>query len=101
MDRISALRNVEAALSEFEAGEIPLGRLEERVAGVLRTYATEFEAAAEGADRVVYRVHAADRDRPLVVVADSPAAARDRARETADCAPTDVERLSAPTESRG
>jgi hypothetical protein len=92
MDRISALRNVEDALAEFEAGEIHLERLERRVAGVLRTYATEFEDD----HRAVYRVHGADRDRPLVVVAPSPGAARDRARHAADLRPTTVERVSDP-----
>jgi hypothetical protein len=99
MDRISALRNVEDALAEFEAGEISLGELEERVAGVLRTYATEFEAAGDGdgnGRRAVYRVHGRERDRPLVVVAPSPGEARDRARRTADLSPTSVERLSDP-----
>ncbi len=92
MDRISALRNVEDALSAFEDGEITLATLEERVAGVLRTYATEFEDD----HRAVYRVHGAERERPLVVVAPSPGEARDRARRAADCRPTRVERVSDP-----
>jgi|APHM01.1.fsa_nt_gi hypothetical protein len=90
MDRISALRNVEDALAAFEDGEVTLSALEERVAGVLRTYATEFDHDG----RVVYRVHGCDRERPVVVVAPSPEAARDRARTTADCRPARVERLS-------
>jgi len=92
MDRISALRNVEDALAAFEDGEIALSTLEERVAGVLRTYATEFEDD----HRTVYRVHGRDRQRPLVVVAPSPGEARERARRAADCSPTRVERLSDP-----
>jgi len=43
MDRISALRNVEDALGDFEDGEIDLASLEREVRGVLRTYATEFD----------------------------------------------------------
>ncbi len=90
MDRISALRNVEDALTAFENGEITLATLEERVAGTLRTYATEFEDD----HRAVYHVHGDDRDRPLVVVAPSPGEARERARRAADCRPTHVERVS-------
>jgi len=43
MDRISALRNIEDALTAFEAGEADLTATERRVAAVLRTYATTFE----------------------------------------------------------
>jgi len=43
MDRISALRNVEDALADFEDGDASLGDVEDRVLGVLRTYATEFD----------------------------------------------------------
>lgn len=42
MDRISALRNVEDALAAFERGEIALETMEERVQGVLRSFATEY-----------------------------------------------------------
>lgn len=96
MDRISTLRNVEAALTEFEDGDIPLGTLESRVAGILRTYATEFDDG----HRAVYRVHGEERDRPLVVVAASPSDARERARQSADVCPTTVERLSADESSK-
>jgi len=92
MDRISAIRNVESALAAFEDGEISLETLEERVTGVLRTYATEFEDE----HRTVYRVHGDDRERPLVVVAPSPGEARERARQAADVRPTDVERAGDP-----
>jgi len=90
MDRISALRNVEDALTAFEDGEIALETLEERVAGVLRTYATEFEDD----HRAVYRVRGTEREHPLVVVASSPGEARERARQAAGVRPTDVERVS-------
>ncbi len=92
MDRISALRNVEDALTAFEDGEIDLAALEERVAGVLRTYATEFEDD----HRAVYRVHVRDHDRPVVVVAAAPDEARDRAQRVTDREPTRVERVSDP-----
>ncbi|PSQ16971.1 hypothetical protein BRD00_09325 [Halobacteriales archaeon QS_8_69_26] len=86
MDRISALRNVEDALGEFEAGEIPYEELERRVQAVLRTYATEFDAGSKAAYRV-------GDDRTVVVVADSPGAARDRAEDLADVSGS-VERVS-------
>ena len=73
MDRISALRNIEDALTAFEAGEADLTATERRVAAVLRTYATTFEG-----DDAVYR---ATGDPPVdgrVVVAPSAPAARER-----------------------
>jgi hypothetical protein len=91
MDRISALRNVEDALAEFERGESDLASMERQVQTVLRTYATEFED-----DRTaVYRVDPAD-ERAVVIVAGSPGAARERAAERvdADCQHAAVERLS-------
>jgi hypothetical protein len=84
MDRISALRNVEDALREFEDGEADLAATERRVVAVLRTYATDFEAT-DG--RAAFRVHRRDDSEPdpesesgddeTVVVADSLAAARE------------------------
>ena len=93
MDRISAIRNVEDALREFENGEADLAATERRVAAVLRTYATEFDG-----DGDVYR---ADGDDPVdgtVVVAPSEPAARERVIAAsgvdADDRPTfDVERF--------
>jgi len=73
MDRISALRNIEDALTAFEAGEADLTATERRVAAVLRTYATTFEG-----EDAVYR---ATGDPPIdgrVVVAPSVSAARER-----------------------
>lgn len=92
MDRISALRNVEDALAEFERGEIDLAELEARVGTVLRTYATDFSADETAA----YRVHFGDRSH--VLVADSPGTARERGAEIAGEAPTSVERLSEPSD---
>jgi len=94
MDRISAIRNVESALVAFEDGEIALETLEERVTGVLRTYATEFEG--EDDHHAVYQVHGTERAHPLVIVAPSPGEARERARGVADLRPTAVERVSDP-----
>jgi len=93
MDRISALRNVEQALADFEDGEADLAATEERVVSVLRTYATEFEG--EGGD--VYRAVGDDRVEGVVVVAGSPAEARATVREVldgdVDDGAFDVERL--------
>jgi stress response protein YsnF len=88
MDRISALRNVEEALQAFEAGEADLATTEERVRGVLRTYATDFEDA----DSAVYRAHTADGDTTVVVAASEPAAA-DLAADLTGTNPVEVERL--------
>lgn len=84
MDRISALRNVEEALADFEAGEATLAETERRVLAVLRTYATEF--AAEGV--AAYRARG---DRAVVVVAESPGAARRRAADRLDADPAAIE----------
>lgn len=88
MDRISALRNVEDALAAFEDGDCDLAGLERRVRAILRTYATEFEG-----DLVAYRV--VGDDDGIVVLASSPTAARERARDLLDTtAEFDVERVS-------
>jgi hypothetical protein len=72
MDRISALRNVEDALARYEAGELSLPELERAVRGILRTYATDFE------DGRLYRASGDPAADGLVVVADSPRAAREQ-----------------------
>jgi len=92
MDRISALRNVEQALAEFEEGELTLAGLERRVEAALRTYATEFE----GESLAAYRV-SGDEDE-AVVVADSPDGARERARALRDVSAGEVEPVSSPDE---
>lgn len=74
MDRIATLRNVEEALSEFENGELTLAGLEERVAAVLRTYATDYTDE----HRAVYQVDG------VVVVAGSPSEAREQAAERSE-----------------
>lgn len=91
MDRISALRNVEEALSAFEDGDADLATTERRVRGVLRTYATEYESAPDAA----YRVEAADLADEIVVVAASPDGARDRVEELLgeSITPTAIDRL--------
>lgn len=78
MDRISALRNVEDALREYENGELDLTTLERRVRGTVRTYATEFETDGTAP----YRVVGAESE--VVVVAEDPADARERARRLGD-----------------
>jgi len=90
MDRISALRNVEDALGEFEDGEIDLATLERDVRGTLRTYATEFEG-----ELAAYRARSDSESGDgsgggaggvdgMVVVAASPQGARERVRELVD-----------------
>ncbi|MEE6209749.1 hypothetical protein U3A55_06245 [Salarchaeum sp. III] len=81
MDRISALRNVEDALSAYEDGDLDLEGMEERVLGVLRTYATEFEAESALA---AYRARGDARADGLVVVAESADEARERVRDLLD-----------------
>ncbi|ELZ47449.1 hypothetical protein C463_02781 [Halorubrum californiense DSM 19288] len=73
MDRISAIRNVEDALREFENGDADLAATERRVAAVLRTYATEFDG-----DDDVFRAVGDDPVDGTVVVAPSEPAARER-----------------------
>jgi hypothetical protein len=88
MDRISALRNVENALARFENGEMSLPELEREVRGTLRTYATDFE---EGH---LYRARGDGVADGLVVVADSPTAARERVAELLpDPEEFDIERV--------
>lgn len=88
MDRISALRNVEEALSAFEDGEVTLPELEREVRGVLRTYATDF-AEGEHAYQATGETPAAG----LVVLAESRAAARTQIREmVGDAVRFEVER---------
>ncbi|MFC3477645.1 DUF7854 family protein [Halobacterium litoreum] len=74
MDRISALRNVEDALADFEDGDASLGDVEDRVLGVLRTYATEFE----GDDVTAYRATGDPEVEGVVVVASSADEAEER-----------------------
>ena len=70
MDRISALRNVEDALRAFESGEADLAGTEQRVATILRTYATDFD----GTDDVFRAVGDAPADGVVVVAPSRPAA---------------------------
>lgn len=94
MDRISALRNVEEALRDFESGDSDLAATEQRVVTVLRTYATDFE----GEDGVApYQATGEGRAHGLVVVAESETAARERVHDLLDeeqgTLSFDVERL--------
>ncbi|MFW5918888.1 MAG: hypothetical protein ACOCSF_01655 [Halanaeroarchaeum sp.] len=74
MDRIAAIRNVEDALAAFERGEIDLATMEDRVQGVLRTFATDYPAD----DARAYRASGDPRADGLVVLAADRAEARDR-----------------------
>ncbi|SFR33779.1 DUF7854 family protein [Halogeometricum limi] len=78
MDRISALRNVEDALRDFESGESDLAATEQRVVTVLRTYATDFE----GADGLApYQATGEGRAHGLVVVAANETDARQKVHD--------------------
>lgn len=88
MDRISALRNVENALRAFEDGEADLATTEQRVNTVLQTFATEFEMAEKRAYTTVDEHETATE---TVVVASSPAAARERVAVLTNRDPGDVE----------
>ncbi|WP_135854857.1 DUF7854 family protein [Halorussus salinus] len=87
MDRISALRNVEEALADFESGEADLRATERRVVNVLRTYATEFED-----DQLsVYRASGTDEAEGVVVVAESASRARENVAERVETDESAVE----------
>jgi len=73
MDRISALRTIEEALTEYEDGELLLPELEREVRGVLRTYASEFDE-----ETTAYRARGDQPADGLVVVAASRAQAREQ-----------------------
>ena len=93
MDRISALRNIEEALREFESGDADLGSTERRVVNVLRTYATEFDGDGDGgdADLAAYCAAGDDPADGLVVVAPSPEEAHVRVTDLlADAGAVDV-----------
>ncbi|UPW01959.1 hypothetical protein M0R88_07650 [Halorussus gelatinilyticus] len=94
MDRISALRNVEDALADFESGEADLAATERRVVNVLRTYATEFEDE----ELSVYRASGTDEAAGVVVVAESASQARERVadRVDADSSAFDLRELDKP-----
>lgn len=79
MDRISALRNMEDALRDYEDGEIDLTGLEERIRTILRTYATDFETA----ELDVYRAVGGQAD-GTIVAAESAADARHRIGDQLD-----------------
>jgi hypothetical protein len=78
MDRISALRNVEDALAEFEQGECTLADLEADVRGILRTYAADLDGELSA-----YRA-TGEGFAELVVVAGSRREARERVAELVD-----------------
>ncbi|WP_144905021.1 DUF7854 family protein [Halobellus captivus] len=88
MDRISALRNVEEALRDFESGESDLAATEQRVTTVLRTYATDFEGEA---GLRAYQAIGDGRAHGLVVVAESDAEARERIADLLDENPSDLD----------
>jgi len=80
VDRISALRNVEDALAAFERGEIALETMEERVQGVLRSFATDYPAD----DLQAYRASGHPSVEGLTVLAADRAEARARIEALVD-----------------
>jgi hypothetical protein len=91
MDRISALRNVEEALRAFEDGEADLATTEERVVGVLRTYATAFEGD-EQESLAAFRAVGGPAD-GTVVVAATAREARERVAALTDAEDPAVEQV--------
>lgn len=85
MDRIAALRNVEEALADLEAGEADLAAVERRVRAAVRTYATEFEG-----DLSAYRATVEDATDEMVVLARTEQDARERVAELTGGDPPDV-----------
>lgn len=83
MDRIAAIRQIEDALADLEAGETDLESCERRVRATVRTFATEFDG-----DLAAY-----ESESGVVVVADSERAARERVRELTGVQAPTVEKL--------
>jgi hypothetical protein len=83
MDRIAAIRQIEDALADLEAGEMDLASCERRVRATVRTFATEFDG-----DLAAY-----ESDDGVVVVADSERAARERVSELTGAESSTVEKL--------
>lgn len=90
MDRISALRNIEDALREFEAGESDLANTERRVVTVLRTFATEFETDTGDETLDAWKAVGDDSAEGIVVLAASETEARTRVEDLLSDAVTDV-----------
>lgn len=76
MDRITALRTIEEALTAYEEDDLALSELEREVQGILRTYATEFDE-----ETTVYRASGDPSADGLSVVACSRTDARERIEE--------------------
>lgn len=79
MDRISALRNVENALSDLESGDVDLASVEDRIVGIVRSFATDYDG-----DLDAYRATGTGAADGLVVVASSRTEARERVRALVD-----------------
>jgi hypothetical protein len=81
MDRISALRNIEDAIRDFESGESDLASTERRVVTVLRTFATEFETDTGETALDAWKAVGDDRAAGIVVLAATEAEATTRVRD--------------------
>ena len=73
MDRITALRTIEEALTAYEEDDLALPELEREVQGILRTYATEFDE-----ETTAYRASGDPSADGLTVVAASRTEAREQ-----------------------
>ncbi|MFC7204871.1 hypothetical protein ACFQJC_15245 [Haloferax namakaokahaiae] len=78
MDRISAIRNIEDAIRDFESGDADLANTERRVVTVLRTFATEFETDTGEESLDAWKAVGDERAEGLVVLASGEADARAR-----------------------
>ncbi len=83
MDRIATLRQIEAALSDFETGKTDLDRCERRIRAAVRTFATEFDGELSA-----YR-----SDDGTVVLAASEREAREQVRELTGADTPTVQRI--------
>lgn len=83
MDRIAAIRRIEEALADYEAGKTELETCERRVRSAVRTFATEFDGELSA-----YRAASG-----AVVVAESERQARNRIEELTDATAPTVERI--------
>lgn len=89
MDRISALRNIEDALSDLESGDADLATVEARIQGIVRSFATDYDG-----DLAAYRASGDGSADGLVVVAASSREAETRIRDLVeDPGAFDVDRL--------
>ncbi|WP_416838383.1 hypothetical protein [Haloferax sp. DFSO52] len=91
MDRISALRNIEDAIRDFESGDSDLASTERRVVTVLRTFATEFETDTGDETLDAWKAVGDDRAEGIVVLAATEDEARTRVTDLLTDATADAD----------